>query len=319
MLFLSESDTRELLDTKAAVEIIEQTARWDAADRIAWCEPSECTLLINEPKSRYRMKSCALLDVPVAGLRMIGYPQTGNEPPDSTRFILLSDPPTGRPLALIDDHWNFTVRTAVSALVGLRHLLPTKRPLTIGMLGAGNLAYAMLMMLRGTYDITEVRVVSRRPESARQFAEKSARDFGIAVKAVESVSHASDGADLLVTATSANKKLVEVNQVRPGMTICTLGRYELAPEIYQSAAKVIFDKWEVAKDVPDVKDLVKGGFLSHSSLHAELNDLVLGRKQGRTSESETIVFRTDGLVAQDVAIAWVIYTAALKQGRGTQI
>jgi ornithine cyclodeaminase/alanine dehydrogenase-like protein (mu-crystallin family) len=319
MLFVSEKDTRELLNPKAAVAIIEQAACWDAAQRIAWCDPSECTLVINEPKSRYRMKSCALLDVPVAGLRMIGYPQSGNEPPESTRFLLLSDPATGRPLALIDDHWNYTVRTAVSAVVGLRSLLPNRASVTVAMIGAGNLAYAVLLMLREVCRLGEVRVISRRLESAKQFAEKSTRDFGVLVRSVESIAKAVDGVDLLVTATSANKKLIDADLIRPGMTICTLGRYELAPEIYKSADKVIFDKWEVAKDVPDVKELVAGKYISEAGLYAELNDLVLRRKPGRAADGETILFRTDGLVAQDVAIGWVVYTEALKQNRGIQI
>jgi ornithine cyclodeaminase/alanine dehydrogenase-like protein (mu-crystallin family) len=65
--------------------------------------------------------------------------------------------------------------------------------------------------------------------------------------------------------------------------------------------------------------MVAAGIVSEAGVHAELHDLVLGRKPGRESREETIVFRTDGLVSQDVAIAWVVYQAALERGLGTPL
>lgn len=317
MLILTEADTRRLIDLEKALAAIEDVARWDAAGRVVWCSPPECTLLIPEPKGRYRLKSCALLEVPVVGMRIIGYPQTGGEH-DSTRFVLLSDPRTGTPLALIDDHWNYTLRTAASAAAGLKHLVP-RRALKVGMVGAGNLAQAMLMLLDHLGVLGEVRVFSRRPESCERFAADARARFGVAARAVDSAEAAVRGADLIVTSTSADKRLIEKTWLGPGATVCTLGRYELDPAIYRDADKVVVDKWEVAQDVPDVKELEKQGALTRSRVYAELGEIITGAKPGRTSDGETIVFRTDGLVAQDVAIAHLVYRAAVEMNLGLKM
>jgi len=65
--------------------------------------------------------------------------------------------------------------------------------------------------------------------------------------------------------------------------------------------------------------MLAAGVLGEARVHAELHDLVLGRKPGRETREETIIYRTDGLVSQDVAIAWVVYEAARERGLGIRL
>lgn len=314
MIYLSEQDTREILDFDRVLDIIEQVARATPAGGVQFSEPGTSVLALDEPKCRYRIKACALLELPVVGIRIIGYPTSAADA-SSTRFVMLSDPASGEPLALIDDHWNYTLRTAASALVGVRYLVP-KGKLVLGSVGAGNLARAMVMLLAHTGRLASVQVTSRRAESRGAFASWVGEEFGIEARAFASVEQAVTGADLVVTSTNANKRLVEPDWIKPGTTLCTLGRFELAPELYASADKVVVDSWQVAKSVPDVKEMVGAGILDELRVHAELHDLVLGHKPGRESRTETIIFRTDGLVSQDVALAWVVYQTASARGLG---
>ena len=318
MLYLSEQATREILELDRVLEIIEEVARATPQGRIFFSEPPTSVLQLDEPKCRYRLKACALATIPVVGLRIIGYPTAAKGPHSSTRFVMLSDPASGEPLALIDDHWNYTLRTAASAVVGLRYLLP-EPPVRLGLVGAGNLARAMIMLLQHVGRIDELRVTSRRSESRQALAEWASSEFGLSAVAVDTVEEAVSGAGLVVTSTNANQRLVEEGWLDPGVTVCTLGRHELAPEIYAAADKVVVDSWQIAKSVPDVKELVAAGTLSQETIHAELHELVTGTKAGRSDANETIVFRTDGLVSQDVAIAYVVYEAALARGTGVAL
>lgn len=317
MIYLGERDTREILDFDRVLEIIEQVARATPVGGVKFSEPGTSVLLLDDPKCRYRIKACALLDLPVVGIRIIGYP-TGGDGPSSTRFVMLSDPASGKPLALIDDHWNYTLRTAASAVVGLRHLVPDGK-LVLGSVGAGNLARAMVMLLAHTGRLARVQVTSRRAHSRDAFAAWVQQTYGIAAESFADAAGALDGAQLVVTSTNANRRLVEPQWIAAGTTLCTLGRFELAPEIYAGADKLVVDSWQVAKSVPDVKEMVAAGVVSEAGVHAELHDLVLGRKPGRESPAETIIYRTDGLVSQDVALAWVVYQAALERGLGTPL
>lgn len=317
MIYLSEQMTREIIDFDQVLSIIEDVARATPSGRTKFSEPGTLVLTMDDPKCRYRIKAAALLDVPVAGLRIIGYPTAAGDH-SSTRFVMLSDPGSGTPLALIDDHWNYTLRTAASAVVGLTHMLPEGK-VTLASVGAGNLASAMVMLLNHLGRLERVRVTSRRAESCEKFAKWISDDQGLPAEAVDSVEAACSGAQLIVTSTDANKRLVEPEWVAMGTTLCTLGRHELAPEIYAAADKIAVDAWSVAKGVPDVMEMTAAGILGEDKIHAELHDLVLGTRPGRESADEINIFRTDGLVTQDVAIAYVTYKAAMERGLGIKL
>lgn len=315
MLVLSEAATRELVDPDAVLSIIETVARAEAQGRVIMADSPEQRLVLSEPRCRYRVKLCALPDLPVVGIRIIGYPlgREGHGP--STRFVLLSEPATGEPLALIDDHWTYTLRTAASAVVGLRSLL-SHRPVAVGMVGAGNLAGAVLLLLHHIGMLGAARVTSRRQESREAFARSWSEKLGLPIEAVDSVSAAAAGCDLLITATSAGAEIVTPQDVRQGMTLCTLGQYELAPAIYSMADKLVVDSWSVARGSADMKKLVESGIVSKDRVYAELRDLVTKSLPGRERADETIIFRTDGLVSQDVAINYVVYQTARDRGVG---
>jgi ornithine cyclodeaminase/alanine dehydrogenase-like protein (mu-crystallin family) len=319
MLILSEAVTREVVDLDSILAIIRQEALAQANDRVVYSDPPTQVMVLDEPRCRYRLKTCALPDIPVAGIRIIGYP-TGKkgEVHDSTRFVLLSDPASGTPLALIDDHWTYTLRTAASATLGLTYLTADK-PLKVAMIGAGNLAGAMLDLLHHIGRLAEVKVTSRRTESRDAFARKYADKLDRKVQSVSTVKEALSDADLVVTSTNAGTRLVEREGIVAGMTVCTLGQFELAPSIYSEADKVVLDKWKIAKGSADIKELIKDGFLDEDRVHAELHQLVSGTKPGRESDREIILFRTDGLVTQDVAIAYAVYQTAIERGLGVTL
>lgn len=315
MIYLSEKMTREIIDFDRVLSIIEDVARATPAGRVKFADPGTSVLMLDDPKCRYRIKAAALLDVPVVGIRIIGYPTAPQGEHSSSRFVMLSDPASGTPLALIDDHWNYTLRTAASAVVGLKHLLP-KGKITLASVGSGNLASAMVMLLHHLGLLSSVRVTSRRKESREGFANWITDTYGIDAEAVDDVESAVRGAELVVTSTNANKRLVEPEWIGKGATLCTLGRFELASEIYTVADKVVVDSWKVAKSVPDMKEMISAEIFSEEKVYGELHDLVLGQLPGRESPDEIIIYRTDGLVTQDVAIAYVVYKAAMERGIG---
>ena len=58
------------------------------------------------------------------------------------------------------------------------------------------------------------------------------------------------------------------------------------------------------------------GQLAKSDIDATLGEVVAGKKRGRTNSKEVTVFDSTGLAIQDVAVADLIYRAALKKKRG---
>ena len=83
--------------------------------------------------------------------------------------------------------------------------------------------------------------------------------------------------------------------------------------------KIIVDSWDVPRTATDVKEMIGKGVLSKDHIYAEFYQLVNGTKKGRAKMDERILIRTDGLVSQDVCIAYYAYQEALKQGIGKEL
>ena len=162
-------------------------------------------------------------------------------------------------------------------------------------------------------------MTSRRPESRAAFVARMRGQISESVRAVDSVQEAVAVADLVLTCTSANAKLVEAEWLGPGVFVCALGRNELADAVYRTADKVVMDSWELSQESSDVRGLVARGVLARDTLHAELGEIVTGRKPGRQSPAERIVARIEGLASQDVLIAHWVVNEARRQRIGIRL
>jgi alanine dehydrogenase len=58
--------------------------------------------------------------------------------------------------------------------------------------------------------------------------------------------------------------------------------------------------------------------MSRAEVHAELGEIIVGRKPGRTSDDEIIVFDSTGTALQDVAAAAAVYWRALEHDAGAR-
>jgi ornithine cyclodeaminase/alanine dehydrogenase-like protein (mu-crystallin family) len=59
--------------------------------------------------------------------------------------------------------------------------------------------------------------------------------------------------------------------------------------------------------------------MTGDDVHAELADVVAGRRTGRTRDDEITIFDSSGTALQDVAAAVAVYDRALAGGHGTEV
>lgn len=322
MDFVSEKATRQLLTAKACLEIVEQCFRWQADGKVKLPSPPVWRLKENELGAYYHVKGCLLSEIPVFGVRIVGYrvreDGSGTADSDNTRFILLQDPPTGRPLALVDEHWNYALRTTASAIVATKYLARPESS-AIGIIGVGNMGYTALLHLREFFDISEVRVTSRRPESRESFAERMRSELQLPIRAVDTAEAAVEGADIVVVGTTAKRNLIFPNWLKEGATVVSLSSFEMSEGVYPEFDKVVVDDWEGLKHIADIRELVESGILSDASIHGQISDVVSGQTVGRESPAERILIRTEGMVSHDIAVAHWVYEQALANGMTTHI
>ena len=323
VLFIPYADTLELLGVEDAMRICEDVFHMHARGTVQWSDPPNFRLDVAETfDNHWHVKAVFLKEVPTTGVRLYNYYDDGviNNVGrlEAGRYVILTDPHSGRPLAIIDEHWSFAIRSVASPAIACKWLGP-EDPKILGLSGIGTMGTNMLRCLLTLYRFEEIRCTSRRPETRAAFAKHWSAELGIPVRAVDTPEQVASGADLVVGGTTSSDVICREEWLKPGSTFISLARRELDPAGWARMDKVVIDNWMLNMRQPIFRNAIKQGLFSESQLHAEIADVVTGEKPGRERADERIAILTDGLVSQDVAICHYVYEQAKSAGRGIML
>ena len=95
-------------------------------------------------------------------------------------------------------------------------------------------------------------------------------------------------------------------------------KQEIQPELL-AAARLVTDVTAQAVAIGDLHHAVAAGVMTADDVHAELGELICGRKPGRQSLEEITIFDSTGTGIQDVAAAIAVYHRALAQHAGRAV
>ena len=193
----------------------------------------------------------------------------------------------------------------------------------IGLIGAGEQAKMSLAAIKAVRPtINECRVSAKTTEEEEQFgAEMQALypDIGF-VQTNNNGQAAMDGADILVTATSAQAPLLKAAWMKPGAFYNHVGGWEDEYAVAKQCTKIVCDDWETVKHrTQTISRMYKDGELADDDIYADLPDMVAGDKPGRESDDERTYFNAVGLAYIDVAIALSMYNKAKDASTGQDL
>ena len=234
--------------------------------------------------------------------------------------VMVLDPETGRPTALMDGTWLTALRTG--AIGGLAaDLLSREDSSIVALFGAGVQARTQLEAVRCVRPVTEVRIVSPTGSSADRLA---AEIDGVVARRVDDSSEAIAGADIIITATSSSTPVFDGSKVSPGTHVTGVGSFTTDMREVDSAliqrARVIVDQREaILEEAGDIVGPIRDGVVDESVMAAEIGDIVLGRAQGRTSADEITFFKSVGNAVQDVSVAARVLEAAVRDDLGVVV
>ncbi len=244
--------------------------------------------------------------------------------PSEMALLNLFSPDTGMPLAVIDATAITDMRTGAMTAIGAKYLA-RKDSRVLGHIGARGTAYWNVRLLDHLFDFEEIRVHSRRPESRREFGERLARDLGKAVHVTEDWESTVRGADIVVEASRLEKPepLLKTEWIKKGAFVVpygTMSAVELS--LTDIMDKMLVDDWgQCRKGLPfgALRAHVDSDRLSEANLHAELGQVVAGRKRGRERDDETILLWHRGLSITDIALGHALLEKAAKAGVGQRL
>ena len=236
--------------------------------------------------------------------------------------IILSEIEHGFPIAFMEGTLCSNMRVGAMGAIAAKYLAP-KDAKTIGMIGAGEQAKMHLIAMKTAvptlkYCRVGAKTQAEEDEFVRQMSpllpdveiSGSGQDLQVAV----------EGADVIVTATSAQAPLLKAAWVKPGAFYSHVGGWEDEYAVAQKCDKIVCDDWETVKHrTQTLSRMYKDKVLKDDDVYANLIDIAAGRKAGRENGDETIYFNAVGLAFTDVAIAYAMYKRAREAGVGQDL
>ena len=318
-LLLKRSEVATLLGIQECIAAVEQAFKLYAEGKIA--PPG--ILGIHAPNGGLHIK---------AGILELGRPYfvaklNSNFPQNMSRFglpliqgiVVLCDGENGYPLALMDSMEITVIRTGAATGVAAKYLArPDAKVATI--CGCGNQGRVSLKALAQVRQLSRAYAFDIDEEYARKFAELLSEETGIEVRAVNDLAKVVKESDICVTCTPSKQYFLNREYVSPGTFIAAVGadneeKQELDPRLLVSN-KVVVDMLEQCATIGELHHALERGLVTKADVHAELGEVIAGKKVGRTSDEEIIIFDSTGTALQDVAAATTVYERAVSAGIG---
>jgi len=256
-------------------------------------------------------------DLKSAGVKWVsGYPENYKRGlPYITGLLIYNDVENGLPLAVMDCVWITAKRTGAASAVAARRLARPESSV-MGMLGCGVQGQSHAEAFTETFPLKKILAYDKDPESARRYAAAMTRQLKVEVVAVKTPREAVSGCDIVATAGPILKvphATIQAGWLDEG-AFASLVDYDSywSREALAQAAKFCTD------DIPQLKLYQSMGYFQNiPPIHADLGELVTGKKKGRENSKERTMTANLGLAIDDMAVAPLIFARAKEKGIGT--
>lgn len=316
LLYLSQADVVSVgLTMSEIISLLETAFKEKGEDRIEM--PPKPGIHPGEGDNFIHAMPAYIPAMNSAGVKWVsGFPKNYERGlPYITGLLILNDPESGLPLSVMDCVWITAMRTAAaSAVAGLWLARPESS--VLGILGCGVQGRTNTEALKVLFPLERVMAYDVRPEAVESFARFVTAELDLEVVPVNDPRQAVTGCDLVVTAGPILKKphaTIQAGWLDEG-AFASLVDFD---SYWHPAALKEADKF-CTDDVPQLEHYRQVGYFQDiPPIHADLGDLVAGRKPGRQTAEERTMACNLGLALDDMAVAPTIYQRAVEQGIGT--
>tara|TARA_B110000014_G_scaffold123842_1_gene85159 strand:- start:31 stop:990 length:960 start_codon:yes stop_codon:yes gene_type:complete len=315
-LFLNDQEVSQLLSMGECIDVLDQAFAHAGEGKVD-----------NRPRDRIRMPGgfFHFMTASNAGQGVFGYkayPSFGG-PSSAKMLVMLYDYQTGGLLSCMEAGLLGQIRTGAASGVATKYMAK-KDAATVAVVGSGFQARTQLEAVCAVRDIKSVKVFSRREERREEFAKRSSDNLKLDVTAGKSAEECVAGADVVIVITSAREPALLGEWLSPGAHINAAGgnhwmRREIDEEAVLRSEVIVVDNLDQAKI--ECGDLLwlepRGSF--RWDMAKELQDVVVGRVNGRPSAGSITLFESMGLALEDIAAAQLVYSKAKEQGIGQEL
>jgi ornithine cyclodeaminase len=326
MLVLGRSQVEALLDMDALIDALApamadlSAGRASVPDRVAALVPEHDGFLAAMPGF---LPSAGVLMTKLVSL----FPHNdGVGLPTHQALIVAFDPETGEPVALLDGTAITAARTGAASALSAR-LLAREDATVLALLGTGVQARSHARAICRVRPIRQIRVAGRDPAKAAALAEELSAVLEAEVQAVSGYAEALEGADIAAATTHAVEPVIRRAWLTPGVHITSVGYNPAGREIDDAtiaeALVCVESRRAVLAPLPagsnDLLMPIRDGLITADHVHAELGELIVGSKPGRTAPDQITLYKSVGVAVQDAAATALVVMSAREQSIGEEV
>ncbi len=239
-----------------------------------------------------------------AGNFEIGIPAHGST-------ILLFDPETGFPKALVSASYSNGYRTAAANAIAVSSLARSDAAV-LGVIGAGHQAEQEIRAVAEVRALSSIKI-STRSETRASWIAGRLQDVDIDIQ-FTGPEDAVRGSDIVTTVTPSELPLVRDDWIAEGTHISAMGaddkgKYELDTAILKRAS-LFADYPQQSVVIGEFQHAYHDGLISSVDDICAMGSVTLGNSPGRISDDQITVFDSSGIAIQDLAVAGAIFEAA---------
>ena len=320
-LILTQRDVQRLVDMRVALRVVAESFKAQARGQTVM--PPKLYLPLPH-QSDFRAMPAYLAHPPACGIKWVNvHPRNRVKGlPTVMATIVLNDPATGYPLAIMDGLAITGLRTGAAAGVATQ-VLARPDATIVGLVGCGAQALYQLQALQAVRRLAQVRVWGYRRGESQRFCARAQRWITARLMPARTIEACVRGARIVTTITTSRQPLVMRAWVAPGAHLNAVGadaagKQELDPKILRDA-RVIVDDREQALHGGELNVPIAKGLISPRIIRGTVGDVLLGRVKGRVSPSELTVFDSTGLAIHDIALAHTAYRLARRLHLGRSL
>ena len=314
-LHISEAEVRSVLNMAIGLEAVEEISRKEALGEV-----------VVHPRRRFELPHGGFFHYMAAADYAAGYVAMKQYTyvRGKLRFLVpLYEMSSGDLLALIEADYMGQIRTGAASGVATKYLARNDAHVA-AIIGTGGQAKTQLEAVAAVQKLTSARVYGRNAQRRQKFAEEMTQRLGFPVQAAESAAEAARGAHIICTATTASEPVLRGEDLTAGVHLNAIGanhahKRELSDNAVAAANLIVVDSIEQSRQEAGDLILALRGDEARWAAIKKLSEIVAGKGQGRSTESDITLFKSNGIASWDLAVAVKVYAAARQYKLGREL
>lgn len=322
LLVINAEEVGKLLPMARCIDLMEQAMVAASAGEVA--APQRSAMALTDDSATLLLMPGSAPGLGTYGVKLLGlHPQNpASGLPAIRGFVALFDHASGQPLAIIEGSAITAVRTAAASGLATR-VLAREDARTCGIFGTGVQAASHIEAMAAVRPLESVLVWGRDTGRAEQFAAEQALRTGLPVAATADPSRAG-GCDLVCTVTGSTQPVLQGAWVQPGAHVNLVGSHSLetreADTALISRARLYVDLRQSARnEAGDIMIPVAEGAIAEHAVVGEIGEVLGGQVGGRGDAGQVTVYKSLGIITQDLYAAQYVYERAVSTGIGSVV